>query len=273
VELHNRVIIVTGGASGIGAALCQRFAAEGARAVVVADREGRGAAEIAGEIGGLAVTTDVAVEGDVRALVDEVVQRFGVIDLFCSNAGVALGAGFGEAGGPFASEDDWRRSFDVHVMAQVYAARAVLPGMLARGFGYLLTTASAAGLLTDLGSQAYSVTKHAAVAFAEWLAIHYRDRGIVVSCLCPQGVRTPMLMGAAAAGAGGHLTPGMISPEEVAQAVVAGLRREEFLILPHPEVREFFQRKALDYDRWLSGMRRLRDRVYPQEAKAADRRP
>jgi NAD(P)-dependent dehydrogenase (short-subunit alcohol dehydrogenase family) len=264
VEVGDRVIVVTGGASGIGAALCHRFAAEGARAVVVADRDARGAVEIARKIGGLAVTTDVAVERDMKVLVAEVLQRFGVIDLFCSNAGVALGGGFGEDGGPFAPEDVWRTSFDINVMAHVYAARAVLPGMLARASGYLLSTASAAGLLTDLGSQAYSVTKHAAVAFAEWLAIHYGDKGLRVSCLCPQGVRTPMLMGAAAAGAGGHLTPDMIAPEEVAEAVVAGLRREEFLILPHPEVREYFQRKAQDYDRWLRGMRRLRDRVAPK---------
>jgi NAD(P)-dependent dehydrogenase (short-subunit alcohol dehydrogenase family) len=264
LEIRDRVVIVTGGASGIGAALCRRFAAEGARAVVVADREASGAAAVAREIGGLAVTTDVALERDVRALVAEARQRFGAIDLFCSNAGVALGGGFGEAGGPFAPEEAWRTSFDINVMAHVYAARAVLPGMLARGSGYLLSTASAAGLLTDLGSQAYSVTKHAAVAFAEWLAIHYGDKGIRVSCLCPQGVRTPMLMGAAAGGAGEHLTPGMIAPEEVAEAVVAGLGREEFLILPHPEVREYFQRKAQDYDRWLRGMRRLLDRLYPK---------
>ncbi len=264
MEVRDRVVVVTGGASGIGAALCHRFAAEGARAVVVADRDGHGASEIARKIGGLAVTANVAVEAEMKALAGEALQRFGAIDLFCSNAGVALGGGFGEDGGPFAPDEAWRTSFDVHVMAHVYAARAVLPGMLARGSGYLLGTASAAGLLTDLGSQAYSVTKHATVAFAEWLAIHYGDRGIRVSCLCPQGVRTPLLMGAAAAGAGGHLTPDMITPEEVADAVVAGLRREEFLILPHPEVREYFQRKAQDYDRWLRGMRRLRDRVYPK---------
>jgi NAD(P)-dependent dehydrogenase (short-subunit alcohol dehydrogenase family) len=264
VEVRDRVVIVTGGASGIGAALCHRFAEEGARAVVVADREGGGASEVARRIGGLAVTMDVAVERDMQALVDRAVQTFGAIDLFCSNAGVALGGGFGEHGGPFAPEEAWRTSFDVNLMAHVYAARAVLPAMLRRGSGYLLNTASAAGLLTDLGSLAYSVTKHAAVAFAEWLAIHYADKGIGVSCLCPQGVRTPMLLGAAAAGAGGHLTPHMLAPEEVAEAVIVGLRREAFLILPHPEVREYFQRKAQDYERWLRGMRRLRDRVYPK---------
>jgi NAD(P)-dependent dehydrogenase (short-subunit alcohol dehydrogenase family) len=263
VEIRERVVVVTGGASGIGAALCDRFATEGARVVVVADRDGRGADQVARRVGGLAVPTDVALEPDLKALVGQVLQRFGAIDLFCSNAGVALGGGFGAEGGPFAPDEAWRSSFEIHVMAHVYAARAVLPGMLARGFGYLLNTASAAGLLTDLGSQAYSVTKHAAVAFAEWLAIHYGGKGIRVSCLCPQGVRTPMLLGAAAAGAGGHLTPDMIAPEEVAEAVVAGLRQEVFLILPHPEVREYFQRKAQDYDRWLRGMRRLRDRVYP----------
>jgi NAD(P)-dependent dehydrogenase (short-subunit alcohol dehydrogenase family) len=264
VEVRDRVVVVTGGASGIGAALCRRFAAEGAGAVVVADRDGHGAATVAGTIGGLAVTLDVAVEREVKALVERAVQRFGGIDLFCSNAGVALGGGFGEDAGPFAPDEAWRSSFDVNVMAHVYAARAVLPAMLARGSGYLLNTASAAGLLTDLASQAYSVSKHAAVAFAEWLAIQYGDRGIRVSCLCPQGVRTPMLIGAAAAGGGEHLTPDMITPEDVAEAVVAGLRTEEFLILPHPQVREYFQRKAHDYDRWLRGMRRLRDRVYPK---------
>jgi NAD(P)-dependent dehydrogenase (short-subunit alcohol dehydrogenase family) len=265
VEVRDRVVVVTGGASGIGAALCHRFAAEGARAVVVADRDGHGAGLVAGKIGAVSVTVDVTVERELKALVDHAVRRFGGIDLFCSNAGVALGRGFGEDAGPFAPDEAWRTSFDVNVMAHVYAARAVLPEMLARRSGYLLSTASAAGLLTDLGNQAYSVSKHAALAFAEWLAIHYGDRGIGVSCLCPQGVRTPMLMGAAAAGGGGHLTPDMIAPEDVAEAVVAGLRSEEFLILPHPEVREYFRRKAEDYDRWLRGMRRLRDRVYPKK--------
>jgi NAD(P)-dependent dehydrogenase (short-subunit alcohol dehydrogenase family) len=232
--------------------------------VVVADLDAAGAARVADEIGGLAHATDVSREADLRALVARSEERFGKIDLFCSNAGVALGAGLGDgASGPFASDADWQRSWQVNLMAHVYAARAVLPGMLARGEGWLLQTASAAGLLTDLMTQAYSVTKHAAVGFAEWLAIAYGGRGIRVSCLCPQGVRTPML--AAATPGGGpspHLAVDVLEPEEVAEAVVKGLAREEFLILPHPAVREYYRRRADDTDRWLRGMQRLRDRLY-----------
>jgi NAD(P)-dependent dehydrogenase (short-subunit alcohol dehydrogenase family) len=263
MELRDRVAVVTGGASGIGAALCRRFAAEGARGVVVADRDGAGAERVARELGGLAVACDVADEAQVQALVARAEQRFGAIDLFCANAGVALGAGLDPLrAGPFAPDAEWAASWAVNVMAHVYAARAVLPAMLERGAGYLLTTASAAGLLTDLGTQAYSVTKHAAVAFAEWLAIAYGERGIVVSCLCPMGVRTPMVEGAAAAGVGAHLLPSAIAPEAVAEAVVAGLREERFLILPHPEAAEFFRRRAADPERWLRGMRRLRRELY-----------
>jgi len=263
VELRDRVAVVTGGASGIGAALCRRFAAEGARGVVVADLDGDGAARVAAEIGGLGVACDVADEAQVRALVARAEQRFGAIDLFCANAGVALGGGLDLLrAGPFAPDADWARSWAVNVMAHVYAARAVLPAMLARGEGCFLTTASAAGLLTDLGTQAYSVTKHAALAFAEWLAIAYGERGIRVACLCPMGVRTPMVEGAAAAGVGAHLLPSAIAPEAVADAVVAGLRDERFLILPHPEAAAFFRRRADDPERWLRGMRRLRRELY-----------
>jgi NAD(P)-dependent dehydrogenase (short-subunit alcohol dehydrogenase family) len=263
VEIRGRIVVVTGGASGIGAALCRRFAAEGAKGIVVADLDGEGAERVAAKVGGLALPTDVSVESAVRALVQQTEERLGPIDLFCSNAGVALGGGLGDGvGGPFAPDADWERSWRVNVMAHVYAARAVLPAMLERGEGYLLNTASAAGLVTDLAAHAYSVTKHAAVGFAEWLAISYGERGIRVSCLCPQGVRTPMLAAAAAAGGGGHLTPGMIEPEAVAASVVEGLAREAFLILPHPEVQEYVRRKAADPDRWLTGMRRLRARLY-----------
>lgn len=263
MELGGRVAVVTGGASGIGAALCRRFAAEGARGVVVADRDAAGALRVAGGIGGLAVPCDVSDEGEVQALVARARARFGAIDLFCANAGVALGGGLDPlSAGPFASDAAWAASWAVNVMAHVYAARAVLPAMLERGEGTLLTTASAAGLLTDLGTLAYSVTKHAAVAFAEGLAIAYGDRGIRVSCLCPMGVRTPMVEGAAAAGVGAHLLPGAIAPEAVAEAVVAGLREERFLILPHPEVAEYFRRRAGDPERWLRGMRRLRRELY-----------
>lgn len=263
MELRDRVAVVTGGAGGIGAALCRRFAAEGARGVVVADHDEAGATRVAREVGGLAVGCDVSDEAQVRVLVARAEERFGGIDLFCANAGVALGGGLDPLhAGPFAPDADWAASWAVNVMAHVYAARAVLPAMLARGEGWLLTTASAAGLLTDLGTQAYSVTKHAAVAFAEWLAIAYGERGIRVACLCPMGVRTAMVEGAAAAGVGAHLLPGAIEPEAVAEAVVAGLREERFLILPHPEVAEFFRRRADDPERWLRGMRRLRRDLY-----------
>ena len=253
MELADKVVVVTGGASGIGRALAQRFAAEGARGIVVSDRDADGAATVAAGIGeerALAVTTDVSVEGDVQELVRRSEERFGPVDLFCSNAGIAT------TGGVEATNDQWQQIWDVNVMAHVYAARAVLPSMLARGEGYLMHTASAAGLLTQIGSAPYAVTKHAAVAFAEWLAITHGDDGITVSCLCPQGVRTNML------GDGGALLgPTAIEPEQVADAVVEGLRTERFLILPHPEVREYFRRKGDDYDRWLAGMRRLQARV------------
>ena len=263
MQLKDRVAVVTGGASGIGRELCRRFAAEGARGVVVADRDAAGAEAVAQEIGGLAVATDVAIEAEIQRLVARANTAYGPIDLFCSNAGIAIGAGLGDGeSGPFAPDAVWQRSWDVHLMSHVYAARAVLPGMLERGSGYLLNTASAAGLLTDVSAHAYSVTKHAAVAFAEWLAIAYGERGIRVSCLCPQGVRTPMLEAAASAFGAEHLTATAIEPSEVADAVVRGIADETFLILPHPEVRDFVQRKATDPDRWLRGMRRLRASVF-----------
>jgi NAD(P)-dependent dehydrogenase (short-subunit alcohol dehydrogenase family) len=257
MELRDKVVVVTGGASGIGAALCRRFAQEGARAVVVADLDADGATAVADEIGGTAASTNVAREVDVEALVERTTAEHGPIDLFCSNAGIAIG------GGVEVPDEDWQRIWEINTMAHVYAARAVLPGMLARGEGYLLNTASAAGLLTNLGAAPYAVTKHAAVALAEWLAITHGDAGIKVSVLCPQGVRTPMLLGGAELGdeAASMLLAGAIEPTDVADAVVAGLRAETFLILPHPEVAEYVRRKADDYDRWLSGMRRLQARV------------
>jgi NAD(P)-dependent dehydrogenase (short-subunit alcohol dehydrogenase family) len=250
MKLQDRVAVVTGGASGIGRALCRRFAAEGARGVVVADLDAAGAAQVARETGGLAVTADVSREADVFQLVDRAMAAYGAIDLFCSNAGIAL------EGGIETPDSDWQRIWGINLMAHVYAARAVLPGMLARAGGYLLQTASAAGLLTQIGSAPYAVTKHAAVALAEWLAVTYGDRGIRVSCLCPQGVRTNMLA-EAQGGAGRFLMEGALEPEQVAEAVVVGLADERFLILPHVEVGEYFRRKADDYDRWLRGMRRM----------------
>lgn len=259
--------MVTGGASGIGRALCRRFAQEGARGVVVADLDEERGRAVAAEIEGLFVRTDVGVEEEVRRLVARSHERYGRVDLFCANAGIAIGGGLGdESSGPFAPDADWMRSWSVHVMGHVYAARAVLPGMLARGEGYLLHTASAAGLLADMSAMAYSVTKHATVAFAEWLAIAYGERGIRVSCLCPQGVRTPMILGDLERGGARHVARDAIEPEQVADAVIDGLAAERFLILPHPEVAGFVQRKAGDEDAWLAGMRRLRRRLYGSDA-------
>ena len=253
MQLRDKVIVVTGGAGGIGAALCRRFAAEGARGVVVADRDGDGARRVAAECGGLSIEADVAAEPDMVRLVEQATTAYGPIDLFCSNAGISA------AGGVELPDADWRRVWDVNVMAHIYAARAVLPGMLARGAGYLLQTASAAGLLTQIGSAPYSVTKHAAVALAEWLAVTHGDAGIKVSCLCPQGVWTELLR-QASGGIGEMLRETALTPEAVADAVVEGLAEERFLILPHPEVAEYFRRKAGDHDRWLRGMRRLQEK-------------
>ena len=252
MRITDKVVIVTGGGNGIGRALCRRFAAEGAKAVVVADLDASAAQRVAGAIGGSAIAADVSREADVARLAAQVVEQHGAIDLFCSNAGVAVD---GDETTPSA---DWQRCWDVNVMAHVFAARAVLPGMLARRNGYLLQTVSAAGLLTHPHSATYAVTKHASLAFAEWLSITYGDRGITVSALCPQGVRTDMLERAASGGRT-FLMDSALEPEQVADAVVKGIAAECFLILPHPEVAEYFRRKAGDYDRWLRGMRRLRN--------------
>jgi NAD(P)-dependent dehydrogenase (short-subunit alcohol dehydrogenase family) len=258
MKLKDKVVVVTGGANGIGRAMCRRFASEGARGVVVADLEADAAAAVAAEIGGLAVTVDVRREADLQRAVARATEVYGPIDLFCSNAGIFV------KGGVETIDEDWERIWEINVRAHVYAARAVLPGMLARGQGYLLQTASAAGLLTQIGSAPYAVTKHAAVALAEWLAVTHGDAGIKVSCLCPQGVRTKMLMGDDLSSTDSFLFEGSVSPEDVAEAVVKGIDEEQFLILPHPEVAEYFWRKANDYDRWLRGMRRLQTKVKEQ---------
>jgi NAD(P)-dependent dehydrogenase (short-subunit alcohol dehydrogenase family) len=254
VTLQDKVVVVTGGGNGIGRALCRRFAAERAKAVVVADMNGAAADAVAREIGGTARRADVAREADVVDLVARVVKQYGRIDLFCSNAGIAVD------GDEQAPTSEWERCWDVNVMAHVYAARAVLPSMLARGDGYLLQTVSAAGLLTHIQSATYAVTKHASLAFAEWLSMAYGDRGIKVSALCPQGVKTDMLQRAAEGGRT-FLLDSALEPEQVADEVIKGLADERFLILPHPEVAEYFRRKAGDYDRWLRGMRKLRASV------------
>jgi NAD(P)-dependent dehydrogenase (short-subunit alcohol dehydrogenase family) len=260
MQIQNKVVVVTGGANGIGRAMCRAFAAAGARAVIVADLDENGAKQVAEEIRGTAFGTNVGDESAVRNLVEQTTQRFGQIDVFCSNAGIAV------HGGPDASDAEWLRSWDVNVMAHVYAARAVLPQMLARKEGYLVQTVSAAGLLTQVGSAPYSVSKHAAMAFAEWLAITYHDQGIRVSALCPQGVRTNMLVNAESGGAG-FLLEGALEPEQVAADVMQAVAEERFLILPHPEVAKYFQNKANDYERWLKGLRKLQAKVMASAPK------
>ena len=265
MDMAGKVVVVTGGASGIGQALCRAFAQAGCRAVVVADLDADGAAAVAAEIGGLAVRTNVAVQAEVQQLVAQATAVYGQVDVFCSNAGIISRVDAD------ASTATWQRHWDVNVMAHVHAANAVLPQMLARGDGALLQTCSAAGLLSQVNAAPYSVTKHAAVAFAEWLAIAHGDAGIRVSCLCPQGVLTPMLLGLGSAGSEGvgrksFLADGALSADAVAAMALQGLREARFLILPHAEVLSFWQRKTADVERWLRGMRRLRAKVVGGEA-------
>jgi NAD(P)-dependent dehydrogenase (short-subunit alcohol dehydrogenase family) len=263
VDLVNRHVVVTGAAGGIGRALVRRFAAEGARAVVAADRDLEGARAIAAEVGGLAVQLDAGREESVCALIEQASAAHGPIDIFLSNAGVP-----GAMGGPEADDETWDEAWRVNVMAHVWASRALLGEMLARGEGYLINTASAAGLLTQVSSLVYSVTKHAAVALAEWLAIEYGDAGVRVSCICPQGVRTPMLDLAMTepASAAALTAGGLIEPEDVADAVIAGIAAERLLILPHENVAGFMALKGSDPERWLRGMRRIvRDARAPVE--------
>jgi NAD(P)-dependent dehydrogenase (short-subunit alcohol dehydrogenase family) len=256
MELAGKHVVVTGAASGIGRAVAIRFAAEGAARVVVADLSREGAEGVADEAGpaGVGAAVDVGRESEIQALIAHARETGGPIDLFFSNAGVP-----GPGGGPDAPDAEWQRTWEVNVMAHVWAARALVPDMVARGEGYLASTASAAGLLTQVGALAYSTTKHAAVAVAEWLAITYGDAGIRVSCLCPQGVRTPMLDQALEdpIGAAPLLSEGVLDPEEVADAVVAGLREERLLILPHPAVADYYATRAGQPERWLRGMRKL----------------
>jgi NAD(P)-dependent dehydrogenase (short-subunit alcohol dehydrogenase family) len=256
IEMHvkDKVCVVTGGASGIGEAVARGFAAAGARGVVVADLKSsrQRLADVAGDIDGLAVTADVAEEADIKALIAAAEDKYGPIDIFFSNAGLS------RKGQESASDADWDVSWRVHVMSHVFAARALVPGMLARGSGYLLNTASAAGLLASLNSMPYGVTKNAAIALAEHLAIQYGDRGICVSVLCPQSVQTGMTT----AGPSAARVDGVMQPTEVARIVIEAMAEERFLILSHPTVADYALRKASNRDRWLAGMRRLRDRIY-----------
>jgi NAD(P)-dependent dehydrogenase (short-subunit alcohol dehydrogenase family) len=254
MEVADRVVVVTGGARGIGRALARRFASAGAEIVVVADVDPDGAWTVAREIGGMAIRCDVSSETEVAQLVEKVNIAKGRIDIFCSNAGIAVG------GGPETPNDEWQRIWEVNVMAHVFVARHVLPGMLARKEGYLLGTVSAAGLLNHIFAAPYGVTKAAALSLFEWLAIAHGGEGIRVSCLCPQGVKTDMLAAERRLGLE-FLTENALEPDQVAETVLQGIRDERFLILPHPEVAEYFNRKAADYDRWLKGMRRLRAKI------------
>lgn len=256
VELGGKVAVITGGGGGIGSALGRRFATGGARAVVLVDIDGAAAEAAAASIGGQArgVVCDVADGDAVAAVIEDVERKEGPIDLYCSNAGIARGLDVD------APDEQWNEMWRVNVMSSVIAARHMLPRWLGRKGGYLMITASAAGLLSTLGDAAYSATKHAAVGLAEWIAITYGDRGIKVSCLCPQGVRTRMVFGPEAEGAIGSVQVerlGVIEPGVVADAVVEGLREERFLILPHPEVATYFRSKAENHDRWLGGMRKF----------------
>ncbi|MCX4999215.1 SDR family oxidoreductase [Streptomyces longwoodensis] len=245
--LHNAGVVVTGAGGGIGAALARRFAAEGAR-VVVNDLDADKAGAVAEEIGG------TAVPGDASAVVDAARDALGgTVDVYCANAGV------GSAGSEAADEDVWARAWDVNVMAHVRAAHALLPGWLERGHGRFVSTVSAAGLLTMIGAAPYSVTKHGAYAFAEWLSLTYRHRGVKVHAICPQGVRTDML---SATGTAGDLVlkPTAIEPQDVADALLKGMEEDRFLILPHPEVAAYYQARAAEPDRWLTSMNHLQQK-------------
>ena len=259
MELNDKVAVITGGSGGIGRAMAQAFLTQGASAVVLADLDAAAVAEAARVIGCDSMACNVTDESQVAALVQYTLKTHGQIDLFCSNAG-AGGAGVLTD----ATNDVWQQQWDLHVMSHVYAARAVLPHMLERGDGYLLNTASAAGLLAALGSGPYTVTKAAAVKLAEFIAITHGDEGIKVSVLCPQGVNTAM----APKSLGDGQTDGIIEPEELAQTVVQTLHEERFYVLPHPEVEEYVRRKGDNVDRWLTGMRRLRRETAKAAAEA-----
>ncbi|MEH6701325.1 SDR family oxidoreductase [Parasphingorhabdus sp.] len=247
MEIRDKIIVITGGASGIGAAMARRFAAEGAKKVVCADRDLAGAQAVADEIGGVAIKTDVSLAEDISQLIETVESDIGPIDLFVSNAGVIVG------GGVEVGDADWQNIWDINVLAHIRVARILVPKMLERGGGYLLNTASAAGLLAQIGSAPYSVTKHAAVSFAEWLKITHGAEGLKVSVLCPQGVDTPMIAGADTSTVA---KDGIVSAEHVADICVAAIDDERFLILPHPKVGDYVKQKGADPERWLAGMQR-----------------
>ena len=248
MDIQNRIAVVTGAASGIGRALALCFAENGAAHVVCADIDGAGAAETAAKCGGTARTVDVSDEAQIRDLIETTEAEIGPIDLFCSNAGIAI------SGGPEAPNDGWQKIWEINTMSHIWAARHIVPKMIERGGGYLLNTASAAGLLNQIGSMPYGVTKHAAVGAAEWLALTYGDQGIKVSVFCPQSIRTEMTRGGE-----GHVAAldGMLEPEDAAAACVKAINEETFLALTHEQVVGYMQAKTANYDRWIGGMRKL----------------
>lgn len=250
MDVAGKIVVVTGGGGGIGEGLCRRFAQEGAKKVVVADVDEAAATVVARDIQGAAVECNVRHEEAIQRLIRFTEETYGPIDLFCSNAGIFV------LGGVECRNEDWQRIWEINVLAHIHAARELFPRMIARGGGAFMITASAAGLLSQIGSTPYSVTKHAAVGLAENLSITYGDQGIKVFALCPQAVRSAMT----GSGGGVAAVDGMMEPAQLAEAVMEGLKREEFLILPHPEVKTYMQRKTADYDRWLLGMRRLQAR-------------
>ncbi len=269
MEIEGKLVVVTGAASGIGRALAVRFAEEGARHVVCADLDVEYVEETAASIGesASAVSLDVSDQKAIESLVADLEENAGGIDIFVSNAGYAQGGGLG------LPSEDWKKMMEVHAWSHLYAAQAVIPKMIERGGGYLLNTASAAGLLTQFDSGPYAISKHASVALAEWLAINYQASGIGVSVLCPQAVRTRILGKRSKAvakdpGSNQAALDGILEPETVAADCIEAIREEKFLVLPHPEVAKYFRNKANDYDRWLDGMRRFRDRVLAHRSKS-----
>jgi NAD(P)-dependent dehydrogenase (short-subunit alcohol dehydrogenase family) len=253
MDLTDKVVVVTGAAQGIGRALVVAAKEAGAKAVVAVDLDLKGAEETARMVDGHAFACDVSRDKDIQYVVDETEREVGPIDLFCSNAGIG-GFGGDPANAASAPNVSWQKAWDINVMAHVYAARVLLPRMIARGSGYFLNTVSAAGLLNQVGGAVYGTTKHAAIGFAENLAFTHRDQGIRVSVLCPQGVDTAMLK---ASGSGPQFNDGVITPEQCAAAAIAGIKAETFCILPHPVVLKYMQHKTSDYDRWISGMAKL----------------
>ena len=259
MDWKDKVVVVTGAAGGIGRALCRRIHAEQVRGIVASDLDPAATEAAASDVGGDGESADVSREADIQSLIQKAEDALGPVDIFISNAGITV------KGGVDVPDPDWTRLWNVNVMAHVYASRALLPAMVQRGSGYLINVASAAGVLTEIGSAPYSVTKHGAVALAEWLSVHYQKKGIKVSCVCPAGVATPFLD--LSDPIHQFLQMSAVTPEHVAECIVQGVKDEKFLILPHPEVAEFFAFKTQDYDRWLKNFARVHEKIEKKRQK------